>query len=527
MRVPAESPADAGDVVEGGNRMTTGCASRRRVGGWAAPAAAWCLAVACGGGAGVGPVDLLVTGGRVMDPETGFDAVADVAVRGGVVVAVGGGRPDAREVLDAAGLVVAPGFVDLHAHGQDPVSQRYQARDGVTTALELEIGVHPVDAWYAEREGRSLIHYGASVSHQGARREAFGAVRTRRNDEGTFTLGRGGAYLYEAASEEEMRRIARVMEAGLDQGALGFGFGVTYTPGAGHEEIWRLFAAAAGRRVPVFIHLRSTRAFASREAIAPFQEAVANAAATGAALHVVHLNSSAGESAPAALELIRGARSRGVDVTTEAYPYTASASRIESALFDGWEGRPPEDYARLQWVDSGERLTEETFRRRREQGGWVITHGRSEATNEWIVAQPDVIAASDGIPFSAGRSHPRGAGTFARILGRYVRERGALPLMDALRKMTLLPARRLEAVAPRMAAKGRVQVGADADLTLFDPDTVIDRATYEAPDRYSEGIRHVLAGGTFVVRDGELVEGVFPGQPIRSGGQAPPARGLP
>ena len=141
--------------------------------------------------------------------------------------------------------------------------------------------------------------------------------------------------------------------------------------------------------------------------------------------------------------------------------------------------------------DTGERLTEATFRTYREQGGWVITHGRSEATNEWIVSQPDVIAASDGIPFAEGRAHPRGAGTFARILGHYVRERGVLPLMDGVRKMTLMPAQRLEAIAPGMASKGRVQVGADADLTLFDPDRVVDRATYDAPDRYSEGIVHV------------------------------------
>ncbi len=482
---------------------------------WWVELAAACIVAACGASTQVDPVDLLVTGGRVMDPESGLDAVRHVAVSDGVIVGVGDDRPEAREVLDASGLVVAPGFVDLHAHGQDPESQRYQARDGVTTAMELEIGVYPVDVWYADREGQSLINYGATVSHQGARREAFGAVVAERNDEGTFTLGRGGAYLYEAASEEELRGIARLMEAGLDQGALGFGFGITYTPGAGHEELWRLFAAAADRQAPVFIHLRSAGAFRSREAIAPFQEAIANAAATGAALHIVHMNSSAGESAPAALELIRGAQARGVDVTTEAYPYTASASRIESALFDGWEGRSLEDYERLQWVETGERLTEETFRGYRAEGGWVITHGRSETTNEWIVGQPDVIAASDGIPFSEGRSHPRGAGTFARILGRYVRERGTLSLMDALRKMTLLPAQRLEKVSPRMAAKGRVQVGADADLTLFDPDAVIDRATYDAPDRYSDGISHVLVGGTFVVRDGELVEGISPGRPIR------------
>ena len=473
---------------------------------------------ACGVVSDTGPLDLLITGGRVMDPDSGLDAVLNVAVRDGVIVALTEETPEAGQVLDAGGLVVAPGFIDLHAHGQDTESSRYQARDGVTTAMELEIGVYPVDPWYAAREGRALIHFGASVSHQGARREAFGVMVAATNDTGSFSLGRGGvsdAFLYEAASEDELRRLTRLMERELDQGGLGFGFGISYTPGAQHLELWRLFGAAADLQVPVFIHLRSAGAFSAGGAIAPFQEVVANAAATGASVHIVHMNSSAGEAAPSVLELIRGAQMRGVDVTTEAYPYTASASRIESALFDGWANRTDEAYQELQWVETGERLTQKTFRTYREHGGWVIMHGRAEETNEWVVSQPDVIAASDGIPFSDGRAHPRGAGTFARILGHYVRDRGVLSLMDGLRKMTLLPARRLETVVPQMAAKGRVQVGADADLTLFDPDRVIDRATYDAPDRFSEGIMHVLVAGTFVVRDEALVDGVTPGQAIR------------
>ena len=156
-----------------------------------------------------------------------------------------------------------------------------------------------------------------------------------------------------------------------------------------------------------------------------------------------------------------------------------------------------------------------SFRKYREQGGWVIIHGRSEETNEWIVAQPDVMVASDGIPFLYGPAHPRGAGTFARVLGHYVRERRVIDLMPALAKMTLLPARRVEGAAPQMKDKGRVQPGADADLTLFDPRGILDRATYERGDVPSAGVAYLLVGGTLVVRGGEIVEGVFPGRAIR------------
>ena len=460
--------------------------------------------------------DLVIAGGRVIDPESGLDAMRHVGIREGAVAAISESPLTGAATVDAAGLVVAPGFIDLHAHGQDPVSSRFQAMDGVTTALELEIGAFPVDRWYARRGGASLINYGASVSHQGARLRALGRAMVRANAEGTFSLGESGdGALYRAADDDELARLGELMEGGLREGAIGFGFGLAYTPGASHRELLRLFEIAAAHEAPVFVHLRSSAAFVHGGALAPFQEVIANAAATGAGLHIVHLNSTADPLAEEALALIRGARARGVDVTTEAYPYTASASLIESPLFDGWSGRASAAYARLQWVDTGERLTPETFERYRRQGGWVIMHGRSEELNEWIVGQPDVIAASDGIPFSEGRAHPRGAGTFARILGHYVRERGVLSLMDALRKMTLLPAQRIEGIVPEMARKGRVQVGSDADLTLFDPERVIDRATYDAPDQYSAGIVHVLVGGAFVVRDGALVDGVQPGRPLR------------
>jgi len=460
------------------------------------------------------PHDIVILNGRVMDPETGLDAARNVGIRDGTIAAVSEDELAGRDTLDATGLVVAPGFIDLHAHGQDSVSERLQALDGVTTALEMEIGVYPVASWYASREGRTLLNFGATVSHPNARTKLLLGIDVGHQP--TLPPGEnesmGSDVIYRELGDAEVAELAALMELGLAEGGLGYGFGITYTPGASRKEILDLFESAEANGVPAYVHLRAAYV---GETLGPFQEVIADAAATGASLHIVHLNSSADESAMDAVALIRGAAERGLDVTTEAYPYTASSTFIESALFDPWVGLDDEAYQRLQWPGQEERLNARTFAEYREQGGWVVIHGRNEETNEWIVAQPDMIAASDGIPFLHLAVHPRGAGTFARILGHYSRDRGVISLMDALAKMTILPARRVEGAAPAMARKGRVQVGADADLALFDPETVLDMADYDAPATPSRGFTFVLVGGTPVVRDGSLVEGVFPGRAIR------------
>ena len=458
--------------------------------------------------------DLVILGGRVMDPDTRLDAVRNVGIHDGRIAMISEQGLVGRDTIDATGLVVAPGFIDLHAHGQDPVSNRLQARDGVTTALEMEVGVFPVGEWLASREGTALIHYGATVGHWPARVKLVDGLDVGHwptvSAEQASQMDAGN-YAYERLAEEGIYELGQLMETGLQEGALGLGFGITYTPGASRLEIMRLFQLAERQGVAAYVHLRAED---SGGILGGFQEVIALAASTGASVHIVHLNSSADEEAPVALEMIRGAVSRGLDITTESYPYTAGSTAIESAYFDSWEGLADEEYGRLQWAATGERLTAESFARYREEGGWVIIHGRQEDTNEWIVAQPDVIVASDGIPFLFGPAHPRGAGTFARVLGHYSRDREALSLMDALSKMTIQPARRLEAAAPAMQGKGRVQEGADADLTVFDPVRIRDRSTYAQGDIPSDGILHVLVGGTPVVRDGQLVEGVFPGRAI-------------
>lgn len=457
--------------------------------------------------------DLVINNGRVMDPATGLDAVRHLGIKGGKIVTISERPLTGRQTLDATGHVVAPGFIDLHAHGQTTSDMQIQARDGVTTALDLEAGVYPVEPWYRSMEGRAPLNYGATVGHIAVRFAAFHpgvevghwAVNRVR----IAGLGGSPAGANKVAGDAELAAMGAALRRGLDEGALGIGFGINYTPAAEPGEIEAMFRIAAERKVPAFVH---TRAFG----IAAIREAIDTARKTGAALHIVHVGSSGITDVPEVLKLIDSSRAAGMDVTTEVYPYTAASTALESAMFNpGWQDNLKISYGDLAWAATGERLTQETFESYRRQGGWVIIYMMKDENVEKAIAHPGVMIASDGIPFVDGRGHPRGAGTFARVLGHYSRGKKLLPLMEALAKMTILPAKRLEGHVPMMKNKGRLAVGADADITVFDPDKVIDRATFEAPTTPSSGIPHVIVNGTFVVRDGELVKDALPGRAVR------------
>lgn len=457
--------------------------------------------------------DLVLAGGRVMDPATGLDAIRNIGISGGRIVEISEQTLTGAEVLDVTGHVVAPGFIDLHAHGQTTGDLQIKACDGVTTALDLEAGVYPVASWYRSMEGKAPLNYGATVGHIAARFAAFhpgleiGHWAINRAKIADLGANPAGANKVAGAAEVEAMRAA--IRRGLDEGALGVGFGINYTPAAEPGEIEAMFRVAADRKVPVFVH---TRAFG----IAAIQETIATARTAGVALHIVHVGSSGIGDLPEVLQLIDASKAGGMDITTEVYPYTAASTVLESAMFDpGWQANLKIDYGDLAWAATGERLTQESFERYRKQGGWVIIYMMKDENVERAIAHPGVIIASDGVPFIDGKGHPRGAGTFARVLGHYSREKKLLPLMDALAKMTILPARRLEGHVPAMKAKGRIAIGADADITVFDPSTVLDRATFEAPTTPSAGIPHVIVNGTFVVRDGRLVENARPGRAVR------------
>jgi N-acyl-D-aspartate/D-glutamate deacylase len=442
--------------------------------------------------------DLVIANGRVMDPESKLDAVRHVGIRAGRIETISETPLQGARVIEARNHVVSPGFIDLHEHGQQEEAYAMMVRDGVTSAFELEAGTADVSAWYAARQAGQIVNYGAAVGHIPARMKVLGDP-----GKGLLPAGIGGSG---HANEAQMAAMEAILREGLAQGAVAVGFGSAYTPGAPMSEIERMFRVAAAGGASAHIHMRGN--------VNGLKETLAAAKSAGAALHIVHVNSSAGDEIDQFLATIQAARDAGQDVTTEAYPYGAGMTEIQSALFDDWQKWPTERFALHQLVSTGERLTRATFGKARAAGGTVIIHGRSEAQTRAAIASPLPMIASDGF-IENGRGHPRTSGTYAKVLGKYVREEHVLGLMDALERMTLMPARRLERRTPAMLSKGRIKVGADADLAIFDPATVIDRSTYEDASIPSAGIPYVIVGGQVVVDSGKVTT-ARPGRGVRA-----------
>jgi N-acyl-D-aspartate/D-glutamate deacylase len=459
------------------------------------------------------PADLVIAGGRVIDPETGLDAIRHIGISGDTITQVSAEPLQGARTIDASGLVVAPGFVDLHQHGQTQEAYRLMALDGVTAAFELEVGVPDMRRFLDVRRGRSPIHFGASASYLAARLRAWETpppVSVMGPEAGI--IPQSGPATNDAPTPERVDRILAALRAELDSGALGIGIGLEYAPGATRREIIDVFRLAANRGVPVFVHVRSSGRIEPGSSIESVSEVIAASAISGAALHIVHVNSTCRRDAPECLSMIAGARSRGIDVTTEAYPYTAGMTFINSALFNpGWREKRGLEYSDLELPETGERLTRERFDalHASPEPRLILIHTNPDDLVDAIMKDPAVIVASDGL-----KDHPRGAGTHARVLARYVRDQKTLSLTDAIRKMSLMPAQRLEKATPDAKRMGRLQPGARADVVVFDLGTVQDRSTFRAPGEASEGVRYVIVAGTLVVNGGRIVEGATPGQPL-------------
>jgi len=456
---------------------------------------------ACGGQTGEGgDYDVAILGGRVMDPETGRDEIANVGIRGDRIAVITTGPIQGTRTIDAGGRMVAPGFIDLlssiRAQRKAHVDK---AADGVTTAIGLHGGPMDVGGYVARQEAaRPVLNFAATVDHREVR-EAAGATD-----------------LYEPALPEQIPVMKELAREAIRAGAVGVGFGLNYSPGASYEETYAMFEVAGEEGGMVGVHARYKGNVFPLTMSLSTMEVISMAAASGAQAQLVHLISSTVGSAPLSIALIEGAVAHGVDVGFDFHVWTRNQTWLQSALYDeGWQDRfGGADYSDIYVAETQERLTKERFEELRAQPGRLSIQTEFIPEEEILMGlrSPLGIISSDGGGLDDGTGHPRSVGTFARFLGRYVRDQEVLSWMEGLRRITLLPAQRMEKAMPVMARKGRLQEGMDADITIFDPETVQERATYAEPDQRSAGIPFVIVNGVVVIDEGQEVESAAPGR---------------
>ena len=487
--------------------------------------------------------DITLHGGRVIDPETGLDEIADVAIRGDRIAEIAPSLPRGTRSYDVAGKIVSPGFIDIHAHGQQLPADRMQAFDGVTTKLECELGSARVSQWYDYMgTTRRALNYGAAACWIAARQHVMsGAIL-----EPGRSLGRpmpDNRWSAEVATDEEVEKIVEVVRADIREGGLGIGILNGYAPGSGVKEMTRLCQMAAEEGAPTFTHVAFTSMFDPRASIEAYIRIIGYAAGTGAHMHICHLNSSSGQDIDQSVRLLREAQARGLPITTEAYPYGVGSTVVSAAfLVDPlYMNGLKNGYADIQLVASGRRFqSKEDLMRSREEdpGQLILTHfldidhdAEHARMLDGSILYPGAAIATDAMPwitpdnqFYEGEdwpipdemsSHPRSSGSYARFLRIWARERAAISWSDALAKCTLIPAQIMEKATPEAKLKGRLQPGMDADVTVFDPETIADHASFERMNAPSTGVEILLVNGEPLIENGELITAAAPGRPMR------------
>ncbi len=489
--------------------------------------------------------DVVILNGRVMDPETDFDDVRNIGILDGKIALITNATISGNESIDAAGHVVAPGFIDIHSHISDfPFGQKLSLRDGVTTPLDMEAGAFPVDMWYNKLEGKSQTNYGASVS----------AAAIRENlanpDYNTTTAsilldafdphnssGFNMSLTDFLPTPEQIEQIESMLEEGIEQGALGIGAVPGYmTRGTTSRETIMWQRLMGEHNLSTVLHGRFSSQMPPTTGLLGTQEMLASVAAYGGGLYVSHIHQQALNYTPQAIDLIDACKKNGLSTVAAIYPYWqgATVAGADYLAPENYQKNMGRSYGDIIEVATMKPLTKERYEEllKTQPGASVIFGGVEEEIMLQALADPRTMIESDAAPLSVAETgelaldwstpyestqgHPRGAGSHAKAL-RLVREKNLMPLMLAISKMSFMQAKFLaENGISQMAQKGRVQVGADADLTIFNPETVTDNATMEKGGLPSTGIPYVLVNGMIVVKDSKVLQGVYPGQPVRN-----------
>jgi len=490
--------------------------------------------------------DLIIKNGRVIDPETGFDEVADVAITGGSIAAVGTDLGEAAEVIDATGLIVAPGFIDIHAHGQSVAADRMQAFDGVTTALELEVGALPVAEWYEDQATRGRpLNYGTAAGWIPARRHVMSGFDPtgKLNPIAQMGASNDTRWSTDTATASQAEEIVNELREAMDQGAIGIGIPNGYVAGAGLKELTQVCDLAAEYGRPTYTHVANASNIDPKSSVESYVKLIGLAGATGAHMHICHLNSTSLLDIDRSAELIAKAQAQGLKVTTEAYPYGAGSTVVSAGFFGdpAFTERTGSPYSAIELVRNGRRFEsrEDILQAGHENpSDLIIWHfldidqnSEHQRMLDVSVLFPGGSIASDAMPWVKPDgslyegdawplpddvvAHPRSSGTFTKFLKDYVVDRGVMDWVEAMAKCSLYPARVIENAAPQVAKKARLRAGFDADITVFDPETIADQATFSEMNKPAIGVKFLLVGGTAVIADGALDTSVSPGQPVR------------
>ncbi len=487
--------------------------------------------------------DVVINNGRVMDPETLTDKNANVGIRGGLIAAITSEAITGAELIDATGLVICPGFIDMHHHNAGvPFGEKLALRDGVTSPMELEVGVYPVRQWYDALEGKCRTNYGASVGSVPVRETIFNPdYKTRFAGDFIYDMLVGGAHTSmrwttQRATAEERETFENLLRHGLDEGAIGIGHAVGYmVVGCTQTESSTCQKLAGENGHSVFLHGRFSSQMPPTSGILGTFEMMAPQEVYGGGLVVQHMTAQTLNDTAAALEIVNRARQAGIPILAEIYPYNFGGSIVAADYLhpDNYGPNMARDYKDIIETATMTPLTKERYEElmKTAPGTSIMFYNATEETVQMALSDENTVLGSDAFPFTirstgeialdwetpfeAVNGHPRGAGSHARLL-RWVREGVvSVSLMNAIGKMTYFIAKFMqENGAPTMGRKGRLQEGMDADITVFDPDTVTDNSTMRDGGLPSTGIPYVLVNGTVVVRAGETVDDVFPGQPI-------------